>query len=131
MDPDRRSLMQMAAALVADTTPAAGPVKWSTGTELPKLKAPAHACDCHHYLYDSRYPVDRRGIMFPGNASIADYRALQRRLGITRQGGVQRSAYGLDNRPVLAAPAAVGREARGVGGVGGSLAVGRRRRRAG
>src|SRR5207237_7839958 len=53
----------MAAALVADTTPAAGPVKWSTGTELPKLKAPAHACDCHHYLYDSRYPVDRPGIM--------------------------------------------------------------------
>src|SRR2546429_5669855 len=84
MEPDRRRLLQMmAAALVADTTPAAGPVKWSTGTELPKLKAPAHACDCHHYLYDSRYPVDRRGIMFPGNASIADYRALQRRLGIT------------------------------------------------
>src|SRR5438045_8566809 len=86
MEPDRRRLLQMmAVALVADTTPAAGPVKWSTGTELPKLKAPAHACDCHHYLYDSRYPVDRRGIMFPGNASIADYRALQRRLGITRQ----------------------------------------------
>src|SRR5438874_1086509 len=91
-----------------------GPVKWSTGTELPKLKAPAHACDCHHYLYDSRYPVDRRGIMFPGNASIADYRALQRRLGITRQVVVQPSAYGVDNRPVLAALAAFGREARGV-----------------
>src|SRR5205814_533908 len=115
MEPDRRRLLQMmAAALVADTTPAAGPVKWSTGTELPKLKAPAHACDCHHYLYDSRYPVDRRGIMFPGNASIADYRALQRRLGITRQVVVQPSAYGVDNRPVLAALAALGREARGV-----------------
>src|SRR5438477_1502554 len=115
MEPDRRRLMQMmAAALVADTTPAAGPVKWSTGTELPKLKAPAHACDCHHYLYDSRYPVDRRGIMFPGNASIADYRALQRRLGITRQVVVQPSAYGVDNRPVLAAVAALGRAARGV-----------------
>lgn len=115
MEPDRRRLLQMmAAALVADTTPAAGPVKWSTGTELPKLKAPAHACDCHHYLYDSRYPVDRRGIMFPGNASIADYRALQRRLGITRQVVVQPSAYGVDNRPVLAALAAFGREARGV-----------------
>src|SRR5437588_8122491 len=115
MEPDRRRLLQMmAAALVANTTPAAGPVKWSTGTELPKLKAPAHACDCHHYLYDSRYPVDRRGIMFPGNASIADYRALQRRLGITRQVVVQPSAYGVDNRPVLAALAALGREARGV-----------------
>src|SRR5437899_4490567 len=115
MEPDRRRLLQMmAAALVADTTPAAAPVKWSTGTELPKLKAPAHACDCHHYLYDSRYPVDRRGIMFPGNASIADYRALQRRLGIARQVVVQPSAYGVDNRPVLAALAALGREARGV-----------------
>src|SRR5437868_10159140 len=70
MEPDRRRLLQMmATALVADTTPAAGPVKWSTGTELPKLKAPALACDCHHYLYDSRYPVDRRGIMFPGMVS--------------------------------------------------------------
>src|SRR5439155_13217997 len=114
MEPDRRRLLQMmAAALVAATAPAAGPVKWSTGTELPKLKAPAHACDCHHYLYDSRYPVDRRGIMFPGNASIADYRALQRRLGITRQVVVQPSAYGVDNRPVLAALAPLARQARG------------------
>ena len=25
----------------------------SSGTELPKLKAPALACDCHHHIYDT------------------------------------------------------------------------------
>jgi D-galactarolactone isomerase len=33
-------------------------VKWSSGTELPKLKPPANACDCHHHIYESKYPVD-------------------------------------------------------------------------
>jgi hypothetical protein len=29
----------------------------SRGTELPKLKAPALACDCHHHIYDTaRFP---------------------------------------------------------------------------
>lgn len=29
----------------------------STGTELPKLKAPPGACDCHHHIYDAmRFP---------------------------------------------------------------------------
>jgi predicted TIM-barrel fold metal-dependent hydrolase len=29
----------------------------STGTERPKLKAPAHACDCHQHIYDAaRFP---------------------------------------------------------------------------
>ena len=37
---------------------AAQQVKWSEGTEAPKLKAPPNACDCHHHIYDSRYPVD-------------------------------------------------------------------------
>ena len=25
----------------------------SSGTEAPKLKAPALACDCHHHIYDT------------------------------------------------------------------------------
>ena len=29
----------------------------SAGTELPKLKAPPHACDCHQHIYDAaRFP---------------------------------------------------------------------------
>ena len=93
---------------------AAQQVKWSGGTERPKLQAPPHACDCHHFIYDSRYPVDRRGIPFPGDALVEDYRALQRRLGITRQVIVQPSTYGLDNRATLAALTVFGRDARGV-----------------
>ena len=32
-------------------------VPWSAGTELPKLKLPADACDCHMHIYDSRFPI--------------------------------------------------------------------------
>jgi D-galactarolactone isomerase len=34
----------------------------STGIELPKLKAPALACDCHHHIYDTaRFPAPSPG----------------------------------------------------------------------
>jgi D-galactarolactone isomerase len=32
-------------------------VPYSTGTKLPKLKAPANACDCHMHIYDAKYPI--------------------------------------------------------------------------
>jgi hypothetical protein len=32
----------------------AQPVPFSTGTEPPKLKAPANACDCHMHIYDAK-----------------------------------------------------------------------------
>ncbi|MBV9587744.1 MAG: amidohydrolase family protein [Alphaproteobacteria bacterium] len=118
MEPDRRKVLKMmaasAAALFPNAAPAATQVKWSSGAEPPRLKAPAGACDCHHYVYDSRYPIDRRGIRFPGDALAADYRALQRRLGITRQVIIQPSTYGADNRVTLAALGAFGPEARGI-----------------
>lgn len=120
MGPDRRKILEMMAATaaangtIAVAPLAAAQVKWSAGIERPKLKAPANACDCHHYIYDTHYPIDRRGIPFPGDASVADYRALQHRLGITRHVIVQPSTYGLDNRVTLAALAAFGPEARAV-----------------
>lgn len=117
MQPDRRTVLKMTAATVAAAaaeSALAAQVKWSGGAERPKLAAPAGACDCHHYIYNSRSPTDRRGIAFPGSASHADYRALQRRLGLTRHVVVQPSTYGLDNRVTLAALAAFGPEARGV-----------------
>jgi predicted TIM-barrel fold metal-dependent hydrolase len=116
MELDRRRLLQImaAAGLVADTAAAAAQVKWSGGSERPRLKAPPNACDCHHFIYDSRYPADRRGIPFPGDALVEDYRALQRRLGIARHVVIQPSTYGLDNRVALAALAAFGPDARAV-----------------
>jgi D-galactarolactone isomerase len=55
----------------------------SSGTELPKLKAPALACDCHHHIYDTaRFPAAQPGA--EPNARVAEYRLLQRRIGTTR-----------------------------------------------
>src|SRR5260370_24955102 len=43
-------------------------VKWCEGTEAPKLKAPPNSCDCHHHIYDARYPVDPKAVLRPGDA---------------------------------------------------------------
>jgi len=93
---------------------AAQQVKWSTGTEAPKLRAPANAADCHHHNYDAKYPVDPRSTLRPGDASVEDYRALQRRIGTSRNVIVQPSTYGTDNSCTLDALVAFGPTARAV-----------------
>jgi len=90
----------------------AQPVKYSAGTEAPKLKAPANATDCHHHIYDARYPVDPKATLRPPDALVDDYRALQKRIGTTRNVLVQPSTYGIDNRCHLDALAAFGPTAR-------------------
>jgi hypothetical protein len=72
-------------------------VKWSSGTEAPKLRAPADAADCHHHIYDAKYPADPRSTLRPGDASVEDYRALQGRIGTSRNVIVQPFTYGTDN----------------------------------
>ena len=110
-----RSMSAAAAALgVCPRPAAAGQVKWSAGSEPPKLQAPALAADCHHHIYSSRYPVDPRATLRPDDATVEDYRALQRRLGMTRHVIVQPSTYGTDNSCTLDALAAFGPQARGV-----------------
>ena len=89
-------------------------VKWSAGTEAPKLKAPANAADCHHHIYDARYPVDPKSTLRPADALPDDYRALQKRIGTSRSVIVQPSTYGLDNRCTLDAVAALGPNTRAV-----------------
>ena len=89
-------------------------VKWSAGTEAPKLKAPANATDCHHHIYDARYPVDPKSTLRPADALPDDYRALQKRIGTSRSVIVQPSTYGLDNRCTLDAVAALGPNTRAV-----------------
>src|SRR5258708_36082210 len=90
MELDRRRLLQImaAAGLVADTA-AAAQVKWSGGSELPRLRAPPNTCDCHHSIYDSRYRAGRRGIPFPGDALVEEHGGVQRRLGSARQVGIR------------------------------------------
>ncbi len=87
----------------------------STGSEPPRLNVPADACDCHHHIYDGRFPVSphwKQG--FPPGATVSDYRLLQRRLGTTRSVVVQPSTYGVDNRCLVDALRQLGPASRGV-----------------
>src|ERR1700722_5096360 len=89
-------------------------VPWSAGTELPKLKAPPNVCDCHMHIYDSRFPVAPTAKLRPPDATVDDYRLLQKRLGTTRNVVVTPSTYGTDNSCSLDARAKPGPSARGV-----------------
>jgi predicted TIM-barrel fold metal-dependent hydrolase len=118
---DRRDVLKTmsvgGAAVLLGAVPrstAAQQVKWSEGTEAPKLKAPANACDCHHHIYGSQYKVDPRSTLRPGDASVEDYRGFQKRIGTSRNVVVQPSTYGTENAPTLDAVAAIGPQARAV-----------------
>jgi predicted TIM-barrel fold metal-dependent hydrolase len=119
---DRRRLMKTAGAMALAA--AAGAVRseqafaqqvpWSSGTESPKLKAPANACDCHMHIYDAKYPTDPKATLKPADALVADYKLLQKRIGTSRNVVVTPSTYGTDNRVTLDAIAQIGPTARGV-----------------
>jgi D-galactarolactone isomerase len=106
MSSDRRDFMK-AAGVLAMTTAAsslgmrgasAQQVPYSAGTEAPKLKAPANACDCHMHIYNAKYPVDPSATLKPPDALVADYKLLQKRIGTMRNVVVTPSTYGTDNR---------------------------------
>src|ERR1041385_2206695 len=146
---DRREILALSAGAAVGMlgrlgTASAQQIKWSEGTEPPKLQAPANACDCHHHIYGSQYKVDPRSTLRPGDASVEDYRGLQKKNGTTRNGRgppstlrpgdasvedyrgfqkkigttrnvvVQPSTYGTENAPTLDAVAAFGPTARAV-----------------
>ncbi len=124
-DLDRRQLLHGAAAAVTaaafsssrGSAQVAGAVPNSSGVETPKLVAPAGACDCHHHIYDSRFPVARPNARFLDNARVDDYRLLQRRLGLTRDivvTPVPFPASVADNMMTLDALKTLGPDARGV-----------------
>jgi predicted TIM-barrel fold metal-dependent hydrolase len=66
-----------------------------------KFAVPPNATDCHHHIYDARYPADLASSKRPPDALIPAYRALQSQLGLTRNIIVQPSTYGTDNRCML------------------------------
>lgn len=104
-------------------------VPWSSGNEVPRTKAPPNATDCHHHIYDSRFPVDKNAVLRPGEATVADYRLLQARIGTTRSVVVQPSTYGFDNRCVLDALHQFGRsKARGIAVINSSFSENELRR---
>ena len=82
----------------------------SSGTSLPRFKAPPDACDCHLHIYDPRFPMAWPKLRATPDASAAEYGLLQKRLGTSRAVVVQPAAYGTDNRGTVAAVEALGRE---------------------
>jgi predicted TIM-barrel fold metal-dependent hydrolase len=89
-------------------------VLYSSGSEPPKLKVPENSCDCHMHFYDGRFPPSPSASLRPPDARVDYYRALQKRLGTTRNVIVQPSTYGTDNRCTLAALREIGGTARAV-----------------
>ena len=87
----------------------------SSGTDLPKLKAPANACDCHMHIYDpARFPMPPSQRIAPTNAAVPSYRLLQQRIGTTRVVVVQPRNYAIDNRVTLDALKQFAPNARGI-----------------
>ena len=87
----------------------------------PRLTPPPGACDTHMHIYDARYPTAKTALITPPDASVADYRAVLARTGLSRNVVVQPTTYGTDNRCTLEAIAALGATARGVATVDSSV----------
>jgi len=87
----------------------------STGTESPKLKAPANAADCHMHIYDpARFAMPPSSRVAPTNAAVDQYRLLQKRIGTTRVVVVTPRNYATQNDVTVDAIAQLGPNARGV-----------------
>ncbi len=84
----------------------------------PLLRAPQGAWDTHIHVFDPRFPVVAGSVFQPPVATVRDYQAVQRRLGLERALVVQSSAYGTDHACLLDAIATLGPGARGIGMVG-------------
>jgi D-galactarolactone isomerase len=82
---------------------------WSAGEGPPRTPAPPGAADCHFHVYDAQV-VSTPGTPHHPDATEEGYRALQRRLGLSRGVLVQPSAYGTDNTRHLQALATLGKE---------------------
>ena len=86
----------------------------------PNLSAPPGACDTHMHFYGpwDRYPLAPTASFEPPLATLAEYRMVQKRLGLARVVVVQPSGYGFDNRRTLDAIRQLGADARGIVVVG-------------
>lgn len=87
----------------------------STGAEAPTFKAPPNACDSHIHIYDPRFAMTGPTKLMPANATVSDYRLLQRRNRTSRTVVVTPANYMTDNRCTLDAVSQLGRNsARGI-----------------
>jgi predicted TIM-barrel fold metal-dependent hydrolase len=64
------------------------------------FKVPDGACDCHHHVYDKRWPYAKTAVLKPPPATLADYRKYQAKLGTSRSIAVTPSTYAFNNDPI-------------------------------
>jgi D-galactarolactone isomerase len=89
-------------------------VSHDTPVSAPRLPTPPDACDTHLHIYEPGYDM-RASASHPSQpGTLAHYRDIQKRLGLTRAVIVQPSAYGTDNTCTLEAMKKLGDTARGV-----------------
>jgi D-galactarolactone isomerase len=96
------------------------PFPFSAGCTAAGTPLPPDACDCHLHVYDRTYPAVADAALQPPDASIADYRRVQQRMGTSRAVLVTPSTYGVNNGAMLAALAELGPAGRGVAVISGS-----------
>ena len=103
---DRRGVIGAGLALAATPALAKDP--------RVSFTLPDGATDCHHHIYDPRFPYNPNAVLKPPYATVSDYRALQKRIGTSRNVMVQPSTYGTDNACVLDVLAQIGENCRAV-----------------
>lgn len=84
----------------------------SSGTQPPVICVPAGTVDCHHHIFDPRFPKSGKPMRAIG--TVDDYIRMKNRLGITRSVVVAPASYGSDNACLLDALDRFGENARGV-----------------
>jgi predicted TIM-barrel fold metal-dependent hydrolase len=90
------------------------PVRPASSNTPPQFRLPPLSCDVHCHVFEPGYPhVSRPHYTFP-EATLEQYLALCRFLGIERMVLVQPSFYGTDNSLLLHALERIGSRGRGV-----------------
>ncbi|HUD34005.1 MAG TPA: amidohydrolase family protein, partial [Variovorax sp.] len=86
------------------------PVPHSAGSAAPVTVLPGDACDAHIHIYDRRFAGIGDPVRALAQATAADYRLLQARLGTSRTVVVTPTVYGTDNAVTLDAITQLGPE---------------------
>jgi len=83
---------------------------------FPQIAFPSGAIDCHAHICGpaTKFPYAQERIYTPPDATLENYQALLKMLGIERAVLVQPSVYGTDNRTMVAALQAYPTQFRGV-----------------
>jgi D-galactarolactone isomerase len=104
-------------SIPANTRPLSGPA--------PILKTPPGATDCHMHIYLEGFESQPGGPPVKELATVEDYAAVQKRLGLERVVITQPNAYQFDNGSTLAALDQIGKErARAVIAVSSAMTTG-------